>query len=133
MMFKTPFGRCSEAICARQDAVIGVCSEGFSTTVFPAANAGPTFQIAIVKGQFHVGIAGKRSGPNLLCGRRVQDRLAAALGGWALLAVDEVLDLHFGLGLCGHRLSLLDLVYACFMTPRAGRSISSTAMKGRPT
>ncbi len=30
--------------------VIGVCSDGFSTTVLPAASAGPTFHAAIIRG-----------------------------------------------------------------------------------
>ncbi len=48
--FSTPGGRCSPQIAASSAAVIGVCSLGFSTTVLPAANAGPIFQIAIIRG-----------------------------------------------------------------------------------
>ena len=48
--FSTPFGRCSAQISASRAAVSGVCSEGFSTTVLPAASAGPIFQIAIISG-----------------------------------------------------------------------------------
>ena len=35
---------------ARRMAVSGVSSDGFSTTVFPAANAGPTFHVAMFSG-----------------------------------------------------------------------------------
>ena len=31
----------------------GVISEGFSTTVFPAASAGPIFQLVNMSGKFH--------------------------------------------------------------------------------
>jgi hypothetical protein len=37
---------------ARRNAVIGVCSAAFSTTVQPAANAGAIFQHAINRGKF---------------------------------------------------------------------------------
>ena len=33
--------------------MIGVHSAGFSTTVLPAASAGPTFQVASISGAFH--------------------------------------------------------------------------------
>ena len=48
--FNTPFGRMSAASSASLSVVIGVVSAGFSTTVFPAARAGPIFQIAIISG-----------------------------------------------------------------------------------
>jgi len=50
MTFSTPTGRCSAAICASTAPVIGVCSDGLSTTVFPAASAGPIFHAAIISG-----------------------------------------------------------------------------------
>ena len=43
----------SSAIRASSIEVSGVSSAGFSTTVFPAASAGATFQAAIVSGKFH--------------------------------------------------------------------------------
>ena len=46
----TPGGSRSSASSARRSAVIGVSSDGFSTTVLPAARAGPIFQIAIISG-----------------------------------------------------------------------------------
>ena len=49
-MFSTPFGRISAASSASFTVVIGVVSAGFSTTVLPAAIAGPNFQIAIISG-----------------------------------------------------------------------------------
>lgn len=38
---------------ASSDAVSGVHSAGFRTTVFPAASAGATFQVASISGAFH--------------------------------------------------------------------------------
>ena len=34
-------------------AVLGVDGAGFKITAFPAASAGPNFQIAIINGKFH--------------------------------------------------------------------------------
>jgi hypothetical protein len=49
----TPSGiPASAAISAKRRAVRGVSSAGFSTTVLPAANAGASFQEAIVSGKF---------------------------------------------------------------------------------
>ena len=47
---KTPCGKCSEAISARRTVATGVVGAGLSTTVLPAASAGPIFQIAIISG-----------------------------------------------------------------------------------
>ena len=47
---KTPGGKNSCAISAIRTVVTGVVSLGFSTTVFPAASAGPNFQTAIISG-----------------------------------------------------------------------------------
>ncbi len=47
---KTPGGKRSCTSSASRSVVSGVCSEGFSTTVLPAASAGPIFQIAIISG-----------------------------------------------------------------------------------
>ncbi len=47
---KTPGGRMSVASSASFSAVRGVSSEGLSTTVLPAARAGPIFQPAIIIG-----------------------------------------------------------------------------------
>jgi hypothetical protein len=53
-MFSTPFGSpASRLISAKRRAVSGVYSAGFSTTVFPAASAGATFQASISSGKFH--------------------------------------------------------------------------------
>src|ERR1039457_6213735 len=38
---------------ASNNAVSGVCSAGFKTTVQPVASAGPSFQAAISSGKFH--------------------------------------------------------------------------------
>ena len=38
---------------AKRRAVSGVSSAGLSTTVLPAASAGPIFQEAMVSGKFH--------------------------------------------------------------------------------
>ena len=46
----TPAGRMSAVISASRSAVNGVSSEGLSTTVFPAASAGPSFQVAMLSG-----------------------------------------------------------------------------------
>jgi hypothetical protein len=40
----------SAVISASRNAVRGVSSEGFNTTVFPAASAGPTFHVAMLIG-----------------------------------------------------------------------------------
>ena len=53
-MFSTPFGK---PICAASSpsivAVCGVISDGFATTVLPAARAGATFQVNRYSGRFH--------------------------------------------------------------------------------
>ncbi len=46
----TPGGRMSAASSAMRRALSGVSSLGFSTTVLPAASAGPIFQPAIIIG-----------------------------------------------------------------------------------
>jgi hypothetical protein len=43
----------SVSSCATSKAVSGVSSAGFSTTVQPAASAGPTLRVAIAAGKFH--------------------------------------------------------------------------------
>ena len=40
----------SAASSASRSAVSGVHSDGFNTTVLPAASAGPSFQAAIISG-----------------------------------------------------------------------------------
>ena len=40
----------SAAISASRSAVSGVSSDGLSTTVLPAASAGPIFQVAMLSG-----------------------------------------------------------------------------------
>jgi len=53
-MFKTPLGKpASIHIFENKKAVIGVISEGFATTVFPAAKAGAIFQVNKYRGRFH--------------------------------------------------------------------------------
>ncbi len=50
----TPGGRpASTAISASRRVDEGVSGAGLSTTVLPAASAGPSFQIAITNGKFH--------------------------------------------------------------------------------
>ena len=50
----TPSGSpASSAIRSNSSAVSGVSSAGLSTTVLPAASAGPSFHAAIVSGKFH--------------------------------------------------------------------------------
>ena len=46
----TPGGRNSAQISANSVVVTGVVSDGFNTTVFPAAIAGANFQTAIIIG-----------------------------------------------------------------------------------
>ena len=46
----TPAGKQSAAICAIRTVLAGVVSDGFSTTVLPAASAGPIFHAAIIIG-----------------------------------------------------------------------------------
>ena len=48
--FTTPDGKISEMYSASMSVVSGVCSEGFRTTVLPAASAGASFQTAIIIG-----------------------------------------------------------------------------------
>src|SRR5687767_625280 len=51
--FSTPFGSpASMQSCENRKAVIGVSSEGFATTVQPAANAGAIFQVNRYSGRF---------------------------------------------------------------------------------
>ena len=53
-MFTTPGGSSASWITwASSNAVSGVVSAGFSTTVLPAASAGASFQAAINMGKFH--------------------------------------------------------------------------------
>ncbi|CAI8436266.1 MAG: Uncharacterised protein [Cryomorphaceae bacterium] len=52
--FSTPFGNpISARMSLSKYAVAGVTSEGFATTVFPAAKAGAIFQLNKYKGRFH--------------------------------------------------------------------------------
>ena len=54
IIFTTPGGKSASCIIsANFNAVSGVVSAGFNTTVFPVANAGAIFQAAINKGKFH--------------------------------------------------------------------------------
>gem|GEM_PF-6849866 len=46
----TPAGRCSAAIAPSIDVLTGAESEGLSTTVLPAASAGPNFHTAVISG-----------------------------------------------------------------------------------
>ncbi len=46
----TPAGNRSARVVASLRAVSGVCSDGFITTVLPAAIAGATFQASIIRG-----------------------------------------------------------------------------------
>ena len=48
--FMTPGGRCSAISSAMRTVDTGVVSDGFSTTVLPAAMAGAYFQTAIIIG-----------------------------------------------------------------------------------
>lgn len=53
-MLTTPGGSsASWQISAKASAVSGVVSAGLSTTVFPVASAGATFQASISSGKFH--------------------------------------------------------------------------------
>ena len=47
---KTPGGKNSDAISASSSVEAGVVSDGLSTTVLPAASAGPIFHTAIISG-----------------------------------------------------------------------------------
>ena len=52
-MLTTPAGSPASNISSpSRNAESGVCSAGLSTTVTPAANAGPSFQAAISNGKF---------------------------------------------------------------------------------
>ncbi|MCY1452717.1 hypothetical protein D9M71_696590 [compost metagenome] len=52
--FNTPSGMpASSANCPRRKAENGDCSAGLRTTLFPAANAGASFQAAMSRGKFH--------------------------------------------------------------------------------
>ena len=52
--FSTPRGKpTSSAMISSSSAVSGVSSAGFSTQVFPAASAGPSFHDAMYSGKFH--------------------------------------------------------------------------------
>ena len=46
----TPAGKISDASSTMRNAVSGVCSDGLSTTVLPAARAGAIFQATIISG-----------------------------------------------------------------------------------
>ncbi len=48
--FRTPGGRMSCESSATRRVVRGVISAGLRTDVFPAASAGPSFQMAIIRG-----------------------------------------------------------------------------------
>ena len=50
--FSTPSGSTVAAIFSSSTAVSGVSSAGLSTTVLPAASAGPSFHAAITSGKF---------------------------------------------------------------------------------
>lgn len=48
--FRRPTSFTRDATCR---AVRGVCSAGFTTTVFPQLSAGPIFQMSMTRGKFH--------------------------------------------------------------------------------
>ena len=50
MTLTTPGGKTSASSSASRSAVRGVCSEGLTTSVLPAASAGAIFQAAIISG-----------------------------------------------------------------------------------
>ncbi len=50
MTLSTPAGRMSAVSSAKRSAVRGVHSDGFRTTVLPAASAGQSFHAAIISG-----------------------------------------------------------------------------------
>ena len=51
--FTTPAGKPASSINSpTRNAVSGVCSAGFITTVLPVASAGPSFQACIESGKF---------------------------------------------------------------------------------
>ena len=50
IMLTTPGGNSSASIVASFKVVSGVCSDGFITTVLPAASAGESFHAAIING-----------------------------------------------------------------------------------
>ena len=50
MTLKTPGGKIFEASSAMRSALRGVHSDGFKITQLPAARAGATFQMAIIRG-----------------------------------------------------------------------------------
>ncbi len=52
-ILRTPGGSRSPTSSAQTRMLAGVCSAGFSTTQFPAAIAGASFQVAIRIGKFH--------------------------------------------------------------------------------
>ena len=53
-MLTTPGGKPTSTISsARRSDDSGVSSLGFSTTVLPAASAGPIFQLQNISGKFH--------------------------------------------------------------------------------
>ncbi len=53
-MLTTPSGMPDSAISsAMRSEVSGVISAGFMTTQFPAASAGPSFQLVNISGKFH--------------------------------------------------------------------------------
>ena len=53
-MLTTPAGKPTSAISSAMRSVdSGVISDGFSTTVLPAASAGPIFQLVNISGKFH--------------------------------------------------------------------------------
>ncbi len=49
-MLTTPAGKISASSSPSFKVLSGVCSDGFSTTVLPPANAGPSFHAAINNG-----------------------------------------------------------------------------------
>ncbi len=51
--FTTPLGRMSAMSSMNAMIDTGVCSAGLSTTQFPAASAGASFQVAMSSGKFH--------------------------------------------------------------------------------
>ncbi len=80
MMFTTPCGKsASWMISASINAVSGVVSAGFSTTVFPAASAGAIFHAAISSGKFQGMICpATPSGARLRFGKRVLELVRPA-------------------------------------------------------
>src|SRR5579875_1566523 len=114
--------RCN-ATAIKKPPETGVCTSGFSTTVFPRASAGATERIERISGAFHAVWDAQRD--TLVFGRRLDHRPRLMTGECGRLAQLADRDVDFELGLPANPAGLTDIPGDHFFR-RGGEDIGRT-------